>query len=237
MQDQWAEFVSTIVGGNPQAMSQVGVGPFIFLMSVSLAASFLVSFLYLHFYSNRATGSEVYRAFPLLGVSITAIFVTIQFSLPLSLGLLGALSIVRFRTPIKEPEEIGFIMLIIAVGIACGTFKLLFLAVVLGIAIVALIIQSRGPRRLRGAASGAGVIVVSMPEADYRTNATALTEIMEKRLDRGSLESLSRQDGQMVIAYNFAGLTSQALRSLQEELRERVSDPSYNIYYNRTSAL
>ena len=87
---------------------------FLMLMAVSLLSSLFIAYLYVHFYSNRATGSQVHRAFPLLGISITAIFVTIQFSLPLSLGLLGALSIVRFRTPIKEPEEIGFIMLVIA---------------------------------------------------------------------------------------------------------------------------
>ncbi len=41
-----------------------------------------------------------------MGLSITAIFICIQFSLPLSLGLLGALSIVRFRTPVKELRAI-----------------------------------------------------------------------------------------------------------------------------------
>ena len=83
----------------------------------------------------------MYRAFPLLGVSITAIFVCIQFSLPLSLGLLGALSIVRFRTPIKEPEEIGFIMLVIAASIATATFKLAFVGILFGVAILALVLQ------------------------------------------------------------------------------------------------
>ena len=236
MQDQWAEFVSTIAGANPQAMNQIGVGSFLFLMTVALLSSFLISFLYLHFYSSRATGSEVYRAFPLLGVSVTAIFVTIQFSLPLSLGLLGALSIVRFRTPIKEPEEIGFIMLVIATGIACATFKLLFLGIVLAVAIVGMIIQARGPRQLRGSGSGTGVIVVSMSESDYQTSGAAVSEILEKRLHRGTLESLSKQDGQMVIAYNFAALTSQSLRSIQDELRDRAANPSFNVFFNRNAA-
>ena len=72
-----------------------GTGPqvtplaFLLLMTVSLLSSMFIAYLYVHFYSNRATGSQVHRAFPLLGISITAIFVTIQFSLPLSLGLLG----------------------------------------------------------------------------------------------------------------------------------------------------
>src|SRR3954462_3038526 len=140
MQDQLKTFYGILSGAGAPAMAQIGIWPFIFLMATSLAGSLLASYLYLQFYSSRATGSQVYRAFPLLGLSITAIFVCIQFSLPLSLGLLGALSIVRFRTPIKEPEEIGFIMLVIAASIATATFKLAFVGVLFGVALVALLI-------------------------------------------------------------------------------------------------
>ena len=99
-------------GLGAQAMSEIGLGGLLLLLSLSLGSSFFIAWLYRYFYSSRSTGSEAHRAFPLLGIFITAIFIAIQFSLPLSLGLLGALSIVRFRTPIKEPEEIGFIMLV-----------------------------------------------------------------------------------------------------------------------------
>ena len=44
----------------------------------------------------------------------------VKSSLALSLGLVGALSIVRFRTPIKEPEELAYIFLAIAIGLALG---------------------------------------------------------------------------------------------------------------------
>ena len=77
----------------------------------------LADYSELNFYGRRATGSEIHRAFPLIAIAVTAIFICIQFSLPLSLGLLGALSIVRFRTPIKEPEEIGFLMVVIATSL------------------------------------------------------------------------------------------------------------------------
>src|SRR5688500_5623010 len=134
----------------PGAGPQVSPMAFLMLMAISLMSSMFISYLYTHFYSNRATGSQVHRAFPLLGISITAIFVTIQFSLPLSLGLLGALSIVRFRTPIKEPEEIGFIMLVIAVSIATATFKLAFVGIIFVVALAALFGQSF-TRRFMGA--------------------------------------------------------------------------------------
>ena len=140
--DQQLDNIFRILSGTgPQTMNQIGLGAFVFLLVISLVSSLLITQLYLFFYANRATGSQVHRAFPLLGISISAIFIAIQFSLPLSLGLLGALSIVRFRTPIKEPEEIGFIMLVIAAALACATVKLGFLAIVLAVALVALLAQ------------------------------------------------------------------------------------------------
>jgi hypothetical protein len=101
MKTEQADWYSILAGFGSKNMDEIGLIPFLGVMLISLFSAFFVAFLYVRFYKNRSTGSLIYRAFPLLGMSITAIFICIQFSLPLSLGLLGALSIVRFRTPIK----------------------------------------------------------------------------------------------------------------------------------------
>src|SRR5688572_25440986 len=181
-------FGAVTQGGGPQ----VSPLAFLMLMAVSLLSSLFTSYLYVHFYSNRATGSQVHRAFPLLGISVTAIFVTIQFSLPLSLGLLGALSIVRFRTPIKEPEEIGFIMLVIATSIAVATFKLAFVGIIFVAALAALFGMSAA-RRLSGAASD-GTIVVSLPANGKPADPSAITALLRKRLHKAKLQSVTQTD-------------------------------------------
>ena len=89
---------------NPNA--NVDIWGFAFAIGTSSLVGVLISALYQAFYENRATGAQVHRSFLLMAPSITALFIAIQFSLPLSLGLLAALSVIRFRTPIKEPEEI-----------------------------------------------------------------------------------------------------------------------------------
>ena len=119
-----------------------GAAPFLFVLLLSLMSALFIGYLYTHFYADRTTGSQVYRAFPLLALSTSAIFVTVQFSLPLSLGLLGALTLVRFRVPVKEPEEIGFVMLVVAASLAVAAFKIAFLGIILGAAVSALTIQS-----------------------------------------------------------------------------------------------
>ena len=218
-------------GGGPQVTPLA----FLMLMAISLLSSLFISYLYVHFYSNRATGSQVHRAFPLLGISITAIFVTIQFSLPLSLGLLGALSIVRFRTPIKEPEEIGFIMLVIAASIATATFKLAFVGIIFVVALGALFAQALTRGFLRGARDG--TIVISLPANGKPPDPAAITALLRKRLPKAKLESVSQSDRETVVSYNFQELSDSALAGLQAELTAAAGPSSYNLFLNRPGVL
>ena len=225
-----------LAGTSNTAMQQIGLLPFVFLMAVSLVGTFLASWLYLRFYSSRATGSQVYRAFPLLGLSITAIFVCIQFSLPLSLGLLGALSIVRFRTPIKEPEEIGFIMLVIAASIATATFKLAFVGVLFAVAVVALLLQTGG--RVFGSPRLDGTIVVTVPEAPGAPahDASALIELLKRQVPGGEVESLARQETSLVLSYVFQGMSQDRLGPLEADLRTAAPGSTYSVFFARPGA-
>ena len=95
----------------------------------------------------------------------TAIILTIQSSVVVSLGMVGALSIVRFRTAIKEPMDLVFLYWAISVGIICGaglseiaiilsvvvTIAVLILNVIpLGRAPMILVIARRMTRRQTG---------------------------------------------------------------------------------------
>ncbi len=91
----------------------------------SIILSFLLSFLLSKIYRNQSNSfsnpETLARIFPLLSIGTTIIIAVVKSSLALSLGLVGALSIVRFRTPIKEPEELTYIFLCIGIGLATGS--------------------------------------------------------------------------------------------------------------------
>lgn len=75
----------------------------------------------------------------LIPIITTAITLTISKNLVLSLGMIGALSIVRFRAPIKEPIELTFLFWAISVGIADGVgyfFITLFASLIISIFIL-----------------------------------------------------------------------------------------------------
>ena len=227
------EWVTRLTGFGSQKMEEIGVAGFLAVMAISLLCSLFISFLYTKFYKSRATGSQVHRAFPLLGISVTAIFICIQFSLPLSLGLLGALSIVRFRTPVKEPEEIGFIMLVIATSLCCATFNMLFLGIILVVAVAALLLLHLGRLLFKGRLND-GMLIVTLPAQDYRAKRRELLDFLESKLPKGRLDGITENHDESVISYGFIRLEKDTLLELQGGLKKIAKTAKSNIFFNRS---
>ena len=107
---------------NPNLLSNAKVS--ILSLIFSIVLSYLLGYCLAFFYKKQANSLSNHESlsniFPLLTVTVTLVIAVVKSSLALSLGLVGALSIVRFRTPIKEPEELTYIFLCIAIGLANG---------------------------------------------------------------------------------------------------------------------
>lgn len=217
--------------------SQLGLTSFMFLLLLSVAASVVVSYLYLHFYAHRVAGSQIHRSFPLLALAVTAIFISIQFSLPLSLGLLGALSIVRFRTPIKAPEEIAFIMLVIATSLACATFSLAFVFGILAVALVTLVVARVAPGLIPLGPTQDGSMLIGLEDAAYEKEGRALLKLLERRLRRGRLESISKNEEEVALSLSFAAMPASGLLEVEAEVRQLVAPRHLTILYNRPGSL
>lgn len=212
-------------------IAALGIGPLVAVLLVSLGSSFFVSYLYQVFYRARATGSQVHRAFPLMGVSITAIFIAVQFSLPLSLGLLGALSIVRFRTPIKEPEEIGFILLVIATSLSAATFNLTFLGLILAVAVIALLLlRARLPMISSRLADG--MLMITLP-AEQSAHLDGVLELVRAELPNGSVDSVTDNDHEISISYRFRGLAQERVAELYARLKALDGEPRPSIFFHQ----
>jgi len=90
-------------------------------MLSAIICAYLVKVFYTRYalaMNNRDYFSQI---FILLVICTVGVITIVKYSLALSLGLVGALSIVRFRAAIKEPEELVYLFLIIALGLAFGS--------------------------------------------------------------------------------------------------------------------
>jgi len=94
------------------------------LIILNLICAFIISLLIKFHYkkcSTTLTNREDFsNIFPFITLTIVLVIYIVKSSLALSLGLVGALSIVRFRTPIKEPEELAYLFICIAAGLGYG---------------------------------------------------------------------------------------------------------------------
>src|SRR3972149_2345396 len=114
-----------------------------FLVNLILAAilGYILSLIYTKYGKSLSNRQTFARNFVLITVTTMLIISIVKSSLALSLGLVGALSIVRFRAAIKEPEELAYLFLSIAVGLGLGADQMVITLV--AFAIVTVIIYLR----------------------------------------------------------------------------------------------
>lgn len=100
---------------------QLSLSITIFNFLMCMAMSFVIRGFYLKNSYSLTSKMHIGSIIPILAGVIFLVIVVVKSSLALSLGLVGALSIVRFRTPIKEPEELVYLFLTIAIGLGYGS--------------------------------------------------------------------------------------------------------------------
>ena len=121
---------------------QIDINNFIISLLFAAILSFLVQLFYIKYSSSLSNRKEFAKNFVILGVTTSIVIMIVKSSLALSLGLVGALSIVRFRAAIKEPEELVYLFLIIAIGLGCGANQLIITFVGIIFALVLIMIYS-----------------------------------------------------------------------------------------------
>ena len=93
-----------------------------YIINIVLCASllFVLSLVYKKFGNSISNRGQLAKVLVLVGLTTFIIISIVKSSLALSLGLVGALSIVRFRNAVKDPNELLLYFSSIAIGIAIG---------------------------------------------------------------------------------------------------------------------
>ena len=149
---------------NPYDIIEIPILEFIRNLAVGLVLA--VVFAWLVSKSTRLVvdTTQYMPLFLLLIPTMILIITVIKTSIALSLGLVGALSIIRFRTPIKEPEELAYIFIAIAIGLGLGANQVL--ATVVGFAVVAIVMLPAMFKRSAAARSHNAYIDVVLQSKD-----------------------------------------------------------------------
>lgn len=155
--------------------------------------------------------------FILLIPSMILIITIIKSSIALSLGLVGALSIVRFRTPIKEPEELLYLFVAIAVGLGLGANQILatiigFTAICLGMIPAAFLNKS--------AKSAQSIFVdLSFPKESGGINTDDVEAAMGKLGYTYGVKRINAADGRTEMLLDIADFEMKNFSKLKAEMQ------------------
>ncbi|MDC3135791.1 DUF4956 domain-containing protein [Candidatus Pelagibacter sp.] len=105
-----------------QIIRNITLIQFTFSLLLSLVLNLILAKFYKYFNTSYSSPTSVIETIVLVGIIITLIMVIIGSNIARAFALVGAMSIVRFRNPLKSPKDLVFIFASIAIGMACGTF-------------------------------------------------------------------------------------------------------------------
>jgi len=119
-----------------------------FVVNLILAAilAYVMSKVYIKFGRSLSNRGDFAKNFMMLTMTTMLIITIVKSSLALSLGLVGALSIVRFRAAIKEPEELAYLFLAIAIGLGLGADQRMITLVAFVIIVGFIYLKNRLPK-------------------------------------------------------------------------------------------
>ncbi|WLE97279.1 MAG: DUF4956 domain-containing protein [Candidatus Electrothrix communis] len=122
--------ILTVAGNLQSTTNQLDLLPILFNFVLCVAMSFVIRSFYIKRSFSLTGKHHIASILPILSSVVFLVIVIVKSSLALSLGLVGALSIVRFRTPIKEPEELVYLFLAIAIGLGYAAGQSLITTVI-----------------------------------------------------------------------------------------------------------
>lgn len=101
-------------------MADLNVMTILLSLTSAFLCSMVIYFVYRKFFRGIIYSSSFNILLVMVSIVTAFIVMTISSNILLSLGMVGALSIVRFRTAVKDPLDVGFLFFSIAVGITSG---------------------------------------------------------------------------------------------------------------------
>ena len=199
---------------------------------LGLVLSGVVAWFYARYgeaFSNRV---KFARMLPLLSLITVLVISVIKASLALSLGLVGALSIVRFRTAIKDPEELLYLFLAIAIGLGLGADQRLPTLVAVGMILLLLV----GRRLLTPRDRRRNLFVnIQAPDgAESGATFEALNSLVARHAKQVDLRRLDGTDGLLQVTYLVDCDNQQALAGMMDELRQMLPSCSFSFVDQNT---
>ncbi len=198
---------------------------------VALILSLIVKYVYVKFSTTLSNKNEFSKNFVILGLTTCIVITIVKSSLALSLGLVGALSIVRFRAAIKEPEELVFLFLIIAIGLGTGAGQTYIVAIGVGISLILIIIFYYFQTNKKSKDNSFLHLSISMAASLKKREVDELIKIIEKQVQFLEISSLNQSKNDFNLNIFFQLDNKVSLSLFNEKILKKF--PNSNIIISK----
>lgn len=202
---------------------------------LSLFLCIISSFILMYVYKNKANSLsskiQISMIIPLLSNITFLVILIVKSSLALSLGLVGALSVIRFRTPVKEPEDLAFLFFAIALGIGYGALQIYSTSIIFLILII--IIWFFLSRRQESFDKNFNLII----ECDFKKQQNYLDEILvslKQNCDVAEMVKIEKQENTMMLYFKISFNDIINLKLLIDKLEKEFTGIKFSLYENKT---
>ena len=211
---------------NSAVTARIAIWELLGNLGLSVVFALVLSYVIRRF--SRIIGDRSQYTVVILALMPTMVLIisVVRSSLALSLGLVGALSIVRFRTPIKEPEELMYLFVAIAAGLGLGANQTLPTA--LAFVFVMLVLASAGILRRRDTTHGV-FLDVDGSVSDGKTGVHSLCEVLRQRKVPFELRRYNETPGAVSATFMIEAGSTRDLELIVDDLRRVISDGSFTI--------
>ncbi len=191
-------------------------------LAIGLVLAVALRWHFLRYGSTLSNRDELGGVLPFILLTTILIITVVKTSLALSLGLVGALSIVRFRTPIKEPEELAYLFLAIAMGLGLGANQAVPSVLAGAFILAAMSLIKRFTRR-----ESAKNLYLSISVAGPQTGQCqldAINEVIGRHVVSSDLRRFDERSGGLEATYLLDIHTTGALTTLSNDLRAQFPE-------------
>jgi uncharacterized membrane protein YhiD involved in acid resistance len=206
-------------------LEPLSIGALIVNLLLGAILSAIVAWYYARFGAALSNRVKFARLLPVLCLITVLVISVVKASLALSLGLVGALSIVRFRTAIKDPEELIYLFMAIAIGIGLGADQQIPTTVTVCALVALLIVTQLLTRRTQKRNLYLNIQVAE--EGESNTFA-AVNDILVKHAQFVDMRRLDHRDQLLQLTYLLDCKDQDALVTLMDELKARMPSCSFS---------
>lgn len=224
-------FMQLLGGGSGDELDITSPQSWAYLIMLAISLLYGVTLCLLHnvyFKDSDSKDEGLARSFIFLTPTLMTIFWVVQFSLPLSVGLVGTLSFVRFRSPVKRAEDVSFIVISLASAISCavgkplmgGALMLVFLCYALGR-------NHRRPDKITGSNS----VVITYNTKKGTGFAEIENVLREANCAHYHLLSSTIKDGVNTVVFRIPSAHSEQLGLVTNKLESADTQSEINILF------